>query len=76
MNTGLNELILILKNELSKFDNRISDIDVKYGTERVGDIPHSLASIEKAKKMLGYNPEYDIKKGLNKAINWYWNYLS
>jgi len=74
-NTSLNELVSILKTELGGFDNGIKNIEPTYGAERAGDIPHSLASIEKAKTMLGYKPEFDIKTGLNLAINWYWNNL-
>jgi len=73
--TTLNELVAILKTYLSEFDSEISTIDIIYGSERQGDIPHSLASIKKGRKLLNYNPEYDIKKGLSKAVSWYWNNL-
>ena len=42
-----------------------------YGPERPGDIKHSNADISKAKKILGYHPEYDVDRGLEKAIEWY-----
>jgi len=42
-----------------------------YGPNREGDIPHSLASIEKAKNLMGYNPSIDLKTGLEKAYIWY-----
>ncbi len=74
-NTTLNELVAILKEGLGKFDPAINSVVVKHGQERAGDIPHSLASIDKAKTMLGYNPEFDIKKGLSRAIEWYWENL-
>ena len=45
------------------------------GPEREGDVAHSQASIEKAKTLLGYNPQYDINSGLKEAISWYWNNL-
>ncbi|MGV6845148.1 MAG: SDR family oxidoreductase [Lutibacter sp.] len=73
--TTLTELANNIKNELVKFDEKISDIKIKYGSERIGDIPHSLASIEKAQALLNYNPVYDIKQGLKEATNWYWNNL-
>jgi len=74
--TSLNELIVHLKEFLSPYDNAIGKVDVNYGSERVGDVPHSLASIDKAKTLLGYSPEYSVKEGLKKAIDWYWNSLS
>ena len=68
----LNELVSILKELLSKFDSKIADISVIYGDERVGDIPHSLASIDKAKSNLKYKPTHNLKEGLIEAIDWYW----
>ena len=65
----------LLKEYLSTFDPQISGIEVQYGPERQGDVPHSLASIEKAKNLLGYDPQYDIKSGLKEAVNWYWKNL-
>ena len=47
------------------------DISPIYGLERPGDIRHSNADISKAENMLGYHPEYDVGKGLEKAIEWY-----
>ncbi|HRO75738.1 MAG TPA: SDR family oxidoreductase [Crocinitomicaceae bacterium] len=74
-NTSLNELVEILKTELANFDEKIKSIAVIHGTERVGDIPHSLASIEKAKQLLNYNPQYSINDGLKESIAWYWEFL-
>ncbi|MGB5553862.1 MAG: SDR family oxidoreductase [Flavobacteriaceae bacterium] len=73
--TDLNELVAILKEYLAEFDPKIKDITPIYGDPRKGDVPHSLASIEKAKKLLHYNPEYNIKSGLKEAVTWYWNNL-
>lgn len=73
--TNLNELVEILKENLSVFDAQISNIEIVYDPNREGDIPHSLASIEKAKKLLGYNPEFSVKDGLKEACNWYYNNL-
>ncbi|WP_281542971.1 SDR family oxidoreductase [Maribacter aestuarii] len=73
--TNLNQLIEHLKIFLSEFDSNIKSIEVKYGDIRKGDVPHSLASIEKAKKLLGYNPQFDIIKGLKEATKWYWDNL-
>ena len=71
----LNDLMQYLKEYLSKFDAEISKIKVTYGPKRVGDVPHSQASIDKAKKYLNYNPKYSLQNGLEKAIKWYWNNL-
>jgi UDP-N-acetylglucosamine 4-epimerase len=47
------------------------DIEPLFGPDRKGDIKHSNADISKAKRLLGYDPEYDFKRGLNEAIAWY-----
>jgi UDP-N-acetylglucosamine 4-epimerase len=72
---NLNELIEALKVNLSVFDNQIADVDIKYGPNRAGDIPHSLASIEKAKFLLEYKPQYSVESGLKEAVEWYWKNL-
>ena len=47
------------------------DIEPHFGPDRKGDIKHSNADISKARKLLGYDPEYDFARGLNEAIEWY-----
>lgn len=74
--TSLNELVTILKEELSQFEKNIGDITIIHGQERAGDIPHSLASIEKAEKLLNYQPKYSIKDGLKESLAWYWEFLN
>ena len=73
--TTLNELVNSLKEFLSKHDEEIANVPIIYGANRVGDIPHSLASIEKAKKLLNYQPKFSMRDGLKEAVNWYWNNL-
>ena len=73
--TTLNDMVSYLKEYLSEFDSAIADIDVVHGPNRVGDIPHSLASIDKAKKLLNYNPKYSFQDGLKEAVKWYYNNL-
>lgn len=73
--TTLNELIKYLKVYLSEFDPAIADIEIIYGPNRIGDIPHSLASVDKAKSLLNYNPQYNMREGLKEAVGWYWNNL-
>ena len=71
----LNNLVEYLKEYLAKYDPRIADVEVIYGPNRAGDIPHSLASIEKAKTLLGYNPQFSLQEGLKEAVSWYWENL-
>jgi UDP-N-acetylglucosamine 4-epimerase len=73
--TTLNELISNLKAILSKYDSKLNSVEIIYGPNRQGDIPHSLASIEKAKQLLNYEPKYNLYKGLEEAIKWYWENL-
>lgn len=73
--TTLNELLVYLKEYLSQYDERIAAVAVIHGPNRAGDIPHSLASIDKAKKLLGYIPQFSISEGLKEAVDWYWNNL-
>lgn len=47
------------------------DIKPLFGPDRAGDIKHSNADISKAKKLLGYDPEYSFEKGIELAIDWY-----
>ena len=71
----LNDLVALLQQLLAGFDPRIKDIAIRYEAPRTGDIRHSLASIDKARQLLGYNPGYDVKRGLELAIEWYWDNL-
>ena len=50
-----------------------SEIKASYGPERIGDVRHSKASIEKIKKIIGYNPRYSFKDGLTNVYKWYVN---
>ena len=69
--TTLNELINGLKEYLSEFDPAIANVAIVYGENRVGDIPHSLASIDKAANLLGYAPKFSMKASLKEAVKWY-----
>ncbi|MCL2649431.1 MAG: SDR family oxidoreductase [Candidatus Azobacteroides sp.] len=73
--TTLNQLAAYLKEYLSVHDPSIADIEIIHGPNRVGDIPHSLASVDKAKQLLGYNPQYSMKQGLKEAVEWHWKNL-
>jgi UDP-N-acetylglucosamine 4-epimerase len=73
--TTLNDMVGSLKEYLSGFDSEISNVKVIHGPNRAGDIPHSLASIDKAKKLLNYTPQYSFHDGLKEAVKWYWSNL-
>ena len=70
--TTLNQLVGYLKEFLSEFDPEIANVKIIHGPNRLGDIPHSLACIDKAKSLLGYNPQYSMRDGLKEAVKWYW----
>ncbi len=73
--TSLLQLVTLLKKYLSKFDPAIAAIPILHGPIRSGDIPHSLASIAKAKELLNYAPHYTFEQGLQEAVTWYWDHL-
>ncbi|HEY5470816.1 MAG TPA: SDR family oxidoreductase [Bacteroidales bacterium] len=73
--TTLNELFSIIRNLAGKYDSAILGIEPVYGPDRAGDIKHSLASIEKAKEMLGYSPKKSVTEGLEEAVKWFWTNL-
>lgn len=73
--TTLLELTTILKTYLAEFDPAIKNIEIKHRDNRAGDIPHSLASIDKAKKLLNYDPKFSVSDGLKAAVTWYWENL-
>lgn len=73
--TTLNELVGYLREYLARFDPEIAKVEPVYGPNRAGDIPHSLASIDKAKNRLGYAPEISVSDGLKKSVKWYFENL-
>jgi UDP-N-acetylglucosamine 4-epimerase len=73
--TTLNQLFFFIRNLAAETDKEIKEIVPVYGPSRAGDIPHSLASIEKAKKLLQYSPAFSVEQGLKEAVKWYWKNL-
>lgn len=73
--TTLNQLVGYLREFLGAKDEKILGIEPTHGPNRAGDIPHSLACIDKAKKLMGYAPKYSMRDGLKEAVNWYWENL-
>ena len=68
---GGREYLIDIYHSIANILNK--NIEPKFGPDRRGDIKHSNADISKAKKLLGYDPEYDFSKGLKEAIEWYVN---
>ncbi|MDR2275707.1 MAG: SDR family oxidoreductase [Sphingobacterium sp.] len=73
--TTLNQLVGYLKEFLTEYDAEIAKVEIIHGPNRQGDIPHSLASIDKARQLLGYEPTHVIREGLKEAVKWYWDNL-
>ncbi|MDD2985950.1 SDR family oxidoreductase [Flavobacterium sp.] len=73
--TTLNQMVNLLKTYLANYNPKIAEVNVIYGPNRAGDIPHSLASIEKAKELLHYHPQFSFGDGLKEAVDWYWHNL-
>ena len=73
--TTLNQLVDYLREYLGEYDEKIKDIEPTHRPNRVGDIPHSLACVDKAKSLLGYDPKFSMKDGLREAVKWYWKNL-
>ena len=66
------EMAKLIKEKLSLKNPNIKNIDILHQEERKGDIPHSIASIQKAKRIINYLPKVDFNTGLEKTINWFW----
>ncbi len=73
--TTLNQLFEYLRDDLSKLDSKIGEVEALYGENRADDIPHSLANIDKAKTLLGYAPEFSVRDGIAAATKWYFDNL-
>ena len=73
--TTLNQLVGYLREFLGSKDEVILGIEPTHGPNRAGDIPHSLACIDKAKTLLGYAPKHSMRDGLREAVDWYWENL-
>ena len=77
-NTAVGDCVSLLemsdniKEGLSAYDASIKNIELTFGPFREGDIPHSQASIEKAKKLLGYQPTHNFKEGIKESLEWYY----
>ncbi|MCU0455715.1 MAG: SDR family oxidoreductase [Bacteroidales bacterium] len=73
--TTLSELFRLIRDYAGRFDSEILKIEPLYGPSRPGDIPHSQASIDKARNLLGYAPSHTVNEGLEQAVEWFWKNL-
>ncbi|AZI34505.1 SDR family oxidoreductase [Kaistella carnis] len=73
--TTIAEMAEMIKKYLSAYDPKIAEVEITYGPVRNGDIPHSLASIDKARRLLNYEPTHVFSEGLKEAVTWYWEHL-
>lgn len=73
--TTIKEMAEQVRDCLSAYDAEIKNIEIKHGSNRQGDVPHSLASIDKAQNKLNYKPTHVFKEGLKEAVDWYWRNL-
>lgn len=73
--TTLLQLVMYLKKYLVRYDQNIAHIEILHGPQRKGDIPHSMASIQKAKELLNYKPLFDVELGIKNSVDWYFNNL-
>jgi UDP-N-acetylglucosamine 4-epimerase len=72
--TTLNELFELIRAKVAKSYPDVKQVNPIYSDFRPGDIRHSLANIDKAKMLLGYEPQYSVGDGLEKAAKWYLEY--
>jgi UDP-N-acetylglucosamine 4-epimerase len=69
--TTLNELFALLQSGLRKRDPAMPEQKPVYQDFRAGDVRHSLADISKAKRLLNFEPAYQVRDGLEMAMDWY-----
>jgi len=69
--TTLNELFGYLREEVARFHPEAAKAEAAHRDFRAGDVRHSLADITKARTLLGYDPQYDVRTGLRLAADWY-----
>ena len=68
---NLNEMTSMLRGFLAEINPKIGKVEPQHGPARAGDIPHSMASVGKAVRLLGYKPLVLFPEGLKRAVEWY-----
>ena len=69
--TSLLNLFDALRQGLSAQRAELASAAPTFGPFRAGDVRQSLANIDKARRLLGYEPSHMIKHGLAEAMSWY-----
>jgi len=69
--TTLNQLYRLIQKNLLPHKPQVKAIKPAYGPFRRGDVRHSLADITRARDLLGFEPEYDVSRGMTASIQWY-----
>ncbi len=69
--TTIKEMAEAIKTGLTKYKKEVAKIPLQFGPERLGDVPHSQASIEKAISYINYRPSHNFKVGIENYINWF-----
>lgn len=67
---SLNQLVEKVKSSFNRCNVALADVKVNYGPSRLGDIEHSYASIEKAKKLLSFNPQFPLELGIKRYLDY------
>lgn len=71
----IREMAETIQKGLSEYNAEIQTLKIQFGPIREGDVPHSQASIDKAKKLLGYKPTHTFIEGLKASLEWYYKNL-
>ena len=69
--TSLNELFELIQERVAQTFPQVQHQKPQYRDFRAGDVRHSLADVSKSKALLGYDPEFSVRDGLDNAANWY-----
>lgn len=69
--TSIKQLAFMIRDNLAVYKPEIAAIEPQYGPERAGDVPHSFASVDQARNILGYEPLVRFEEGLKRAVEWY-----
>lgn len=69
--TSLLELYAAIRQQVARVVPEVAERPLQHEGVRAGDIPHSLASIERARELLGYEPAFDVARGLQQTVAWY-----